>query len=169
MTAGAPRPALRVGRVVGAHGVRGEVRVEPLTSFPDRFAPGAQVEVDGRVLTIREVGGGSAQLVLRFEEVVDRDQAAGLQGAYLTVPLEQARPLPDGQFYHFQLVGLRVRDRHGRDLGTVVDVLEYPANDVLQVRGEQGEVLVPMVRAVVQAVDLEKGVIEVDLPEETEA
>ena len=168
MTAGAPGPALRVGRVIGAHGVRGEVRVEPLTDFPDRFRPGAQIEVDGRLLTIREVGGGGAQLVLRFAEVVDREQAAGLQGAYLTVPLEQARTLPEGHFYHFQLVGLRVRDRQGRHLGSVVDVLEYPANDVLRVSGGRGEVLVPMVRAVVQAVDLEAGVIEIDLPEETE-
>ena len=170
MTAEPTDPPLRVGRVIGAHGVRGEVRVEPLTDFPDRFRPGAQVDVDGRSLTISAVSGAGPQLLVRFREVADREQAAGLQGAYLTVPLREARALPEGHFYHFQLVGLRVRDRQGRDLGRVEEVLEYPANDVLRVSGGPGgEVLVPMVRAVVQSVDLAGGVIEVDLPEATEA
>lgn len=170
MSAGPPGPVLRVGRVIGAHGVRGEVRVEPLTDFPDRFRPGAQVEVDGRLMTISAVSGGGAQLLLRFQEVADREQAAGLRDAYITVPLAQARALPEGRFYHFQLVGLRVRDRQGRELGTVLEVLSYPANDVLRVGGGiRGEVLVPMVKAVVVSVDLGAGVIEIDLPEEADA
>jgi 16S rRNA processing protein RimM len=162
-------PALRIGRVLGAHGVRGEVRVEALTDFPERFSPGAQVEAGEQRLTIRTVARSGAELRLGFDEIPDREAAASLRGAYLTVPLAQARALPPDHFYHFQLVGLRVRDQSAGELGTVAEVLTYPANDVLRVQGRRGEVLVPMVKAVVRAVDLQAGVIDVDLPGESEA
>jgi 16S rRNA processing protein RimM len=164
-----PAPPLRIGRVLGAHGVQGDVRVESLTDFPERFHPGARVEVGGHRLTIRTVARYGDELRLRFDEINDRDAAAALLGAYLTVPLAEARALPADHFYHFQLVGLRVRDQAAGELGTVLEVLTYPANDVLRVQGGRGEVLVPMVKAIVRAVDLQAGVIDVDLKEESDA
>jgi len=167
VTPGAP-PDLRIGRVLKAHGVRGGVRVESLTDFPDRFAPGSQVTVAGRRLTIERSGVSEAGVLLTFAEITDREEAARLTGSYLTVPLSEARELPPERFYHFQLVGLQVIDRaSGRRLGTVAEVLTYPANDVLRVTDGAGERLVPMVRSVVLRVDLPGGTITVDLPDET--
>ena len=154
----------------GAHGVKGAVRVELLTDFRDRFQRGREVDVAGRHLTVassREQDGG---LLVTFEGVTDRDAAQALVGAYCTLPLSAARELPADRFYQFQLVGLTVFDtRRQRELGTVAEVLTYPANDVLRVIDGRSEVLIPMVKTVVRAIDPAGGRITVELPEETEA
>jgi 16S rRNA processing protein RimM len=86
------------------------------------------------------------------------------------VPLDDARPLPANQYYHFQLVGLKVFDIRGaRELGEVAEVLTYPANDVLRVTDGSREVLIPMIRSVVRSITLSEGRITVELDEETQA
>jgi 16S rRNA processing protein RimM len=165
-----PEPDLRIGRVLKAHGVKGALRVELLTDFPDRFAPGREVMIGGRRLTIARSEGQGGSLLVLFEGINDRDAAAQLAGGYCTVPLSQARPLPAGRYYHFQLVGLTVVDAHqARELGQVAEVLTYPANDVLRVTGRDREILIPMVRSVVRSIAPAEGTITVDLPEETPA
>jgi 16S rRNA processing protein RimM len=169
LPAGTGEDKLRIGRVLRAHGVRGVLGVEPLTDFLDRFTPGVQVFVDDRPLTIASMEQAEGALLLRFREVGDRTEAEKLAGAYLTLPLAQARRLPDDHFYHFELIGMEVLDASsGRQLGTVAEVLTYPANDVLRVSGLEGEVLVPMVKAIVRSVDKAARQIHVDLPEEVE-
>jgi 16S rRNA processing protein RimM len=165
-----PEPELRIGRVLKAHGLKGALRVELLTDFPDRFSPGAGLEVGGRRLTVarsEELDGG---LLVSFEGIADRSAAEPLVGAHCTVPLAEARRLPADRYYHFQLVGLRViESRNARELGRVVEVLPYEANDVLRVVGADRELLIPMVRSVVHAITPAEGTISVDLPEETRA
>jgi 16S rRNA processing protein RimM len=161
---------LRIGRVVRAHGVRGALRVEPLTDFLDRFQAGLRVLVENRVLTVASIEEADGALLLRFHEIGDRSEAEKLAGAYLTLPLSQARSLPRDHFYHFELVGMRVLEASSeRELGRVAEVLTYPANDVLRVDGPRGELLVPMVKAVVRSVDKARKRILVDMPEEVEA
>jgi 16S rRNA processing protein RimM len=163
-----PEPDLRIGRVLKAHGVKGAVRVELLSDFPDRFAPGQEVVVAGRRLTVARSQGEGGSLLVTFEGIDDRDAAAQLAGAYCTVPLAEARALPADRYYHFQLVGLTVVDaHHARELGQVAEVLTYPANDVLRVTGPNREILIPMIRSVVRSIAPAKGTITVDLPEET--
>jgi len=161
-------PALRIGRVLKPHGVRGGLRVESLTDFPDRFDAGRQVTVDGRLLTIARSQESEAGLIITFAGIDDPEEAGALRGAYITVPLGEARALPADRYYHFQLVGLRVIDNHDqKTLGTVEEVLSYAANDVLRVTGAGRERLVPMVSSVILEVDLGEGRITVDLREET--
>jgi 16S rRNA processing protein RimM len=165
-----PETDLRIGLVRSAHGLKGALRVELLTDFPDRFAPGREVEVAGRRLRVARSAEQPDGLLVTFEGIDDRNAAELLIGAYCTVPLEDARALPADQYYHFQLVGLRVFDVHGdRELGEVAEVLTYPANDVLRVTDGSREVLIPMVRSVVRAIAPSEGRITVDLPEETHA
>jgi 16S rRNA processing protein RimM len=165
-----PETDLRIGLVRSAHGLKGALRVELLTDFPDRFAPGREVEVAGRRLRVARSAEQPDGLLVTFEGIDDRNAAELLIGAYCTVPLEDARALPADQYYHFQLVGLRVFDVHGdRELGEVAEVLTYPANDVLRVTDGRREVLIPMVRSVVRAIAPSEGRITVDLPEEMQA
>ena len=153
-----------------AHGVKGALRVELLTDFPDRFVPGGEVTVGGRRLTIRGSEEVDGTLLVTFAGITDRRSAAMLAGSYITVPLADARALPADRFYHFQLVGLTVFNaRRGRELGKVAEVLSYPANDVLRVTDGDHEVLIPMVRDVVHKISPGDGTITVDLPEETQA
>lgn len=165
----AAEPALRIGRVLKAHGVKGALRIELLTDFPDRFAPGREVQVAGRRLTVARTEEQEGGLLVTFNGIEDRSAAEPLTGAYCTLPLTEARRLPADRFYHFQLVGLTVFDaRYGREIGRVAEVLTYEANDVLRVTGGDREILIPMVRSVVRSITPADGVITVDLPEETE-
>jgi 16S rRNA processing protein RimM len=165
-----PETDLRIGLVRSAHGVKGAVRVELLTDFPDRFAPGREASVGGRRLRVARSSEQPDGLLVTFEGIDDRNAAEELVGAYCTVPLGEARALPDDRYYHFQLVGLRVFDtRSDRDLGQVAEVLTYPANDVLRVTNGTNEVLIPMIRGVVRTIAPSEGRITVELDEETQA
>jgi 16S rRNA processing protein RimM len=165
-----PEPDLRIGRVLKAHGVKGALRVELLTDFPDRFAPGQEIAVAGRRLKVARSEELDRSMLVTFEGINDRTAAEPLVGAYVTVPLGEARALPADQYYHFQLVGLTVIDsRHARELGRVAEVLSYPANDVLRVTDGSHETLIPMIRSVVRSIAPAEGTITVELQEETRA
>jgi 16S rRNA processing protein RimM len=163
-----PEPELRIGRLIKAHGVKGAFRLELLTDFPDRFAPGREVLVAGRPLRVARSEEQNGSMLVTFEGINDRTAAEPLAGSYVTVPLADARALPPDQYYHFQLVGLTVVDaRRARELGKVEEVLSYAANDVLRVTDGKREILIPMIRSVVRSIAPSEGTITVDLPEET--
>lgn len=169
-TTSGPAPRLRVGRVLRALGLDGSVRVESLSDFPDRFRRGATLRIGTRDLTVEAARQQGDEFVIRFAGITDRRTAEDFEGEYLTVPLDEARALPVDRFYHFQLVGLTVLDAKTRaPIGVVVDVVSNPANDILRVADGGREVLVPLVRAVVKAVDPGERTIAVDLPEAEEA
>ena len=148
---------VRVARVVRAHGLHGQIALELLGGGPDRLPSGSEVLFEGRPLVVEESRPAGTHLLCRLRGVEDRAAAARLVGGYLEVPAGQARPLPQGEYFHFQLVGLRVVDERGADRGLVSDVQPYPANDVFVVTTPEGETLVPAVRAAVLEVDLEGG------------
>jgi 16S rRNA processing protein RimM len=165
---GAEVTSLRIGQILKPYGKDGSVEVESLTDFPDRYRPGSRLEVGSRWLTVAKLRHAGDALFVKFAEIEDRESAERLRGAYVTVPLNQARPLPDGRFYPFQLVGLTVVDRNlGKTLGKVTEVLPYDANDVLRVSDGSQEVLIPMVRSIVRSIEPAEGRIEVEMPDQT--
>jgi 16S rRNA processing protein RimM len=158
-------PLLRAAHVRRPHGVRGELRVEPLGGDAARFEPGLalRVEAGGRPLVVASSrAAGDGDVLLALEGVTSRDAADALRGAYLCVEPRHARHLgPDEWFVH-QLVGLRAVSAEGDGLGVVEDVEEYTTQEVLVVRDEAGRVRrLPMVRAFVERVDLDGGIIVV--------
>ena len=151
-----------VGRVVRAHGVRGEVGINPHTEVEDRFAPGAVLSLeDGRSLTVKAIRRHRGRPLLAFEGVEDRDAAERLRGAYLFVPVEALSPLPEGSFWPHELEGCEVVTTDGRSLGVLAEVLRGPANDVWVARGDEGDTLIPALKDVVASVDLDGRRIEV--------
>ncbi|MEA2681725.1 MAG: rRNA processing protein RimM [Chloroflexota bacterium] len=164
-----PPASVRVGFVRRAVGLTGEVEVEQLGDNPRRFEPGSVVRAAGSEVRVERAHstGGSAWR-LKLVGIDGRDAADRLRGQYLEVPAAELEELPEGQYYQWQLIGLQVYDTGGRKLGRLAEVLEYPANDVYQVEGQAGEVLVPALRDVVREVDLESGRMVVDLPAEEE-
>ena len=154
-----------VGRVRAPRGLVGEVKVEPLTDFPDRFAPGETVWVRGRRLVVEGTRQHRKDLLLKLKGIDRPEDAEGLRDCLLEVPESELRPLAEGEFYRFQVVGLRVYDREGRALGEVVEVLPTRSNDVYVVRGALGELLVPAIDDVVKEVDVGGGRIVVELME----
>ena len=113
-----------VGRVGKSHGLDGSFVVEDASDAPERFEVGAELVVEGepaKVLGRRQARG---RPVIRLDRRVPR-------GAALEVPREELAPPGDGEYYVFQLVGLRVEEEGGEPLGTVTDVIPGVANDVL--------------------------------------
>jgi len=160
-------PQLSIGQIVGASGLRGEVRLHIWTHFPERIPHLGQVYVEGEGTPRRLLGARvrGTVAVLRLEGIETRDQAEALRGRVLRIDLAQAAPLAADEYYHFQVLGLRVVDENGRSLGEVVEILETGANDVYLVRSESGEILLPALRSVVLEIDLDRRVMMVRPPQ----
>lgn len=147
---------LVVGVIRRPHGVRGEVLVAVETDNPVRFRPGQRLEVEGlgerAVLSTR---GTRDAPIVRLEGIEDRAAAEQLRGRELRVPIADARAAAEGYLWA-DLVGLRVEDEEGRELGTVVEVLRPGGDvDVFVVRDADGrELLLPAIESVVRRVDL---------------
>lgn len=164
---------LTVGRVVKAHGVTGEVVVEVRTDDPEmRFAPGAVLRAKRsdhreRNYVVEAVRAHGSRLLVRLEEVADRDAADALRGSLFVIDSEDLPPIDEPDtYYDHQLEGLRVRTTAGRDIGTVAEVLHTAAGELLAVnRGQGGELLVPFVSAIVTSVSLDSRIVEIDPPE----
>ena len=158
-----PEPRyLLVGRVLRPHGVRGELRVQIITDYPERLAqhncfylarPDFPQEV--RRYPVEGLRVHKKVLLLKLDGCDDRNVADELRGMLVQIPIEEAVPLEEGEYYLFQLIGVQVETESGEWLGRVVEVIETGANDVYVVRGPRGEVLLPAVDEVVLGLDLE--------------
>ena len=164
---------LVVGRVVKAHGVSGEVVVEVRTDDPDtRFAPGAQLRArprgggPQRTYVVDSAREHSGRMLVRLADVANRTAAEALRGSVFLVDTEDLPPIDDpDEFYDHQLEGLQVVTTTGIAVGSVAEVLHTAAGELLSVRSEQGEVLVPFVSAIVTSVSVADRTIEIDPPE----
>ena len=155
-----------IGRVGAAHGIRGELRVIPLTDFPERFAALREVMVGDELLHIESVKPQGKNFLMRFREYTVREDAQKLTGRLLTVARAEAAPLDEGEYYVFDIVGLTVYDEENNELGTVENVLRTGSNDVYAVRSEDGrEILIPALRKVVRTIDVPNGRMTVRLSE----
>ena len=155
-----------VGRVADAYGVRGHIKVRSFTDQPENLLDFQRWELSKK--------SGECQLYLVFssqihgkfvtaklEGVDTRDQALELKGSDIQIPIGDFPNLPEGDYYHFQLLGLKAIDIDGTVYGQVDRVMQTGANDVLVVEGENS-CLIPYIPDVIKTVDLETGVIRVE-------
>lgn len=164
-----PAEPILVGVVAKAHGIQGEVVVDPLTDTAGRFDPGrvlAALLPNGTARTLKVATSRPFQdrLLVRFEGIETRNDAETLRGSELTIRRDQVAPLPEGRYYRFELVGLAARLPDGRRLGTVEEVFATGSNDVLVIRGGDAEILIPLLDSVVRSIDPKGGAIVVDPP-----
>jgi 16S rRNA processing protein RimM len=159
-----------VGRIGKAHGIRGEVSVEPRTDEPERrFAAGAVLRTEaprggtppgpGRPpqLTVSVARRHQDRLLVTFEEIRDRTAAEAARGLLLSVEVDPGEsPEDPEEYYDHQLVGLAVVTTEGHDVGTVTGVVHTAGQDLLEVATDHGEALVPFVAALVPVVDLQR-------------
>jgi 16S rRNA processing protein RimM len=167
-----PSDDLRVvGRVVKAHGLRGELVVEPSTDQADqRFAPGTVLAISGvparSSLTITAARWHSGRLLVTVDEVTDRDTAEALRRGVLRAEASDADIADDDEFHDHQLEGLRAELTDGSLVGTVTSVLHGAGGELLVVEPPEGDdLLVPFVTAIVPTVDLAGGRVVLDPPE----
>lgn len=155
-----------VGEVVGAFGVRGEVKVVPLTDFPDRFERTATIYVGDEHMPykVRSARSHKTQVLLTLEGVESADAAERLRGSRLWIPAGELHPLAEDQYYLHDMIGLRVRHVDGTSLGTIRDVVPSAGADLYVVRNDTtgAETLLPAVKAFIKQVDVAGGVVVVD-------
>lgn len=160
---------IAVGEIVKAQGIKGEVKVIPLTDNPARF---------GKLRRVFLQNGNSLQelqletyrlfkqfILLKFEGVDDMNAANALGRGLLLIPRVERLKLPPGRYYHDEIEGLKVYQTTGEYLGEIERILETGSNDVYVVKGDSGEILIPALKSVVKLIDTDLGRMEVDLPD----
>jgi 16S rRNA processing protein RimM len=155
-----------IGQVRRAHGTGGEVVIEPVSGTFERFRDLKRVLVrdkDGiRETSVTSVRKKGDLVVAKIEGIDDRASAQALASAELGVKRQDVWPLPEGSYYIFDVVGSKVVATDGREIGTVEDVLGMPANDVLVVRTDKGEALLPVTKNVVKKIDVKAKTVVIE-------
>ena len=154
-----------VGRILSPWALQGDLKVEPLTDFPERFAVGGSLYVDGVAYTIEGCRWHKGKVYIKLSGIDDATAAEALRQRLLEVPEDELKPLSEGEYYQFQILGLQVRTTEGQPLGKVSQILSTGSNDVFVVHGEGGELLIPALDDIVKAIDLDGGWMEVELVE----
>ena len=169
---------IAIGKIVTTHGIKGEVKILPLTDFIDRFYDTETVMVEHPTgkrqrMTLETVRIHKKMVIIKFTEIPDTNSALTWVHALLTVGRDELVPLPEGQYYIFDIIGLEVWTDDGELLGTLVDVLKPGANDVYVVRltpevrqrssDKSGDVLLPVIDDVIKETDLSRKRITVHL------
>lgn len=152
-----------IARVLAPWGIRGEVKVESMTDFSDRFARGETVYLRGSPVTI-ESGRLHAKLfILKIATIASRDEAEAIRGLFLEIPSDRIHSLPEGQYYRFQLMDIRVLSTEGKSLGRVSDIIQTGSNDVYEISSDSGKFLIPATDEVIKSIDLSEGFMVIEL------
>lgn len=167
-----PDGCIAVAHIVGVHGLRGEVKVELYTDFPERFAPGVVLLVGENLAeeTIEQVREHKTHLLIKFAGVDNRTAAEELRNLWIFVDEADAAPLEEGAYWIHDIIDLEVVTDQGKPIGRITDVLATGSNDVYVV-APQGdfnhgnEILLPALDDVILAVDLAQGRMTVHLPD----
>ncbi len=156
-----------LGRVVAPFGVRGDLKVFPLTDIPNRFTQVEEVYLGPQHLPYRIASARPYKgtlLLLHLAGIESANQAEELSGQTMEIPLSHIAPLPPDQYYVHDLLGLRVETSAGQVLGIIKDILPTGGNDVYVVEEQSSkrEVLVPAVKEMVKRIDIAAGVLILD-------
>ncbi len=159
---------LVIGKLRRPHGVHGEILMDIITDFPERIKAGTRVFVGPQheeqiIHSVRGRGTASTLLVV-FEAFNNPEEVGVLRNQYMYVRAEDRPPLPQGEYYHHQLIGLPVLTDEGQVLGVLSEILENAANDVYVVRPKQGaDILLPAIDSVILDIDLQQREMRVHL------
>ncbi|HEV3471963.1 MAG TPA: ribosome maturation factor RimM [Actinomycetota bacterium] len=156
---------LLAGEIGKPHGLAGEVYVVVISDDPRRFEPGARLHhADGRILTVETARHHRDRFLVKFEGIEDREGAAGLRGA-LYVGGDEVRDLEEDEYWLHDIVGCDVMTTDGATVGRVSDVINGPAQDLLEVATSDGPRLVPVVKDILVSVDVVSRRVVIDPPE----
>ena len=170
---------LVIAEIVAPFGVKGGVKANVLSAYPERFAqlkekvvytaPGVDLKPDSprtaRQIVNVHMARGDKQVIFYFEGFTTVEAAETLRGQSVAVTLHDAVPLEEGEYYIFQLMGLDVYTTQGELLGKVTDVLELASNNVYEVKGATRTYLLPSIPDVVKKIDLAANRMDVEMIE----
>lgn len=162
-----------VGKITGFHGVKGELKVFPLTNNRDRFYELNRVflakeDKSKNLFTdykvhIENVFYHKGNIIVKLKEFKSRDEVKNLKGYFISILKSERPALPEGEYYYDEIIGLEVFNENGDYLGTITEINETGSNDVYIVREGENEFLLPALKQVVKEIDLENGKMKVEL------
>jgi 16S rRNA processing protein RimM len=153
---------LVIGRVLAPHGIDGAFRMTILTDFPERLASLRRVYLgdEPKPRRVRRAQLHPPHALMWLAGFTDEKAVEPFRGALLRIDHEQAAPLPEGEYYYWQLIGATVVDEAGAALGVLLEIIETGANDVYVLRTPSGgELLLPAINEVILNVDADRGLI----------
>lgn len=161
-----PPEFLVVGRIVRPHGIRGVLIVEPLSKFIADIRPGMVIYLgcNQDAVNVLQFSPHRKRYLLIIETSNSREDAEMYRDKTVYLRFEDTDPIPEGEYYDWQLLGMNVRTENGENLGNLEEIIETGANDVYVVRTDQGkEILIPAIESVIKTVDLENNRLFVHL------
>jgi 16S rRNA processing protein RimM len=163
---GSPNPGepvyLTIGRLGKPHGLDGGIIFYVITDFPERLKKGKKVFIGESKLPvhIQSVKEHSRGLIFQFEEFSTIDEIEGFKTFYVYVDSQELPKLPEGEYYHHQLIGLKVFDPQGNEIGILHNILETGANDVYLIKNsDQKEILIPALLDLIKKIDIENNMM----------
>ena len=155
---------LETGQIVNTHGLRGEMRVLPWADSPEFLLGLPRFFIDGKEFPVESCRVQKTCVLLKLKGVDDVDAARALRGK--TIFLDRADVQLSKETYFIQdLIGLRVLDQNGAEIGSITEVIQLPKHDVYVVRGEDGEYQIPAVKEFIKKTDMEAGTVDAVLIE----
>jgi 16S rRNA processing protein RimM len=157
-----------VGQVLRPHGLRGELKVLPLTDRTERFEKirryhfQANTGQQGEWINLVQFRWQGKYLIMKFEGIESYESAEKYRDTFLEIPRNTCAPLEDDQYYVADLIGLHVRTSDGLSVGTLKEVLQETAQDIYVVHAGSKDVLIPAVRQFIKQIDLDRGEMVVE-------
>ena len=149
---------ITIGKTRKTFGVKGEIKIEPMTDHPERFKDLRRVYLtsprgEEKACTVTSVRYMNGEPVLLLKGYDTPEKSRELNGWLVQVPREEAVPLPEGQYYWFELIGMEVESEAGEKLGTIIDIFETGSNDVYVLKAGKKEIYLPATREVIRQID----------------
>lgn len=158
---------ISIGKIVGISGNKGEVKVEILTDFPERFKNLKKVYIEKNKemseLEIENVNYRDNSVIIKFAGIENIKMAKKLLNSYLKIETKDLVKLKEGQYYYFQIIGLNVETLEGKKIGKITEIIKTGSNDVYVVSQNGKEILIPAIKEVVKEIDLENKIMKVCL------
>jgi 16S rRNA processing protein RimM len=163
------REWVRIGQLGSPHGVRGEIKLYPLSDVPGRFDHLQEVRWtdsgSSRILRVRALRASGSFFLIAFDGTESPEQAQALARGFLEIPRGSSDDLPPGRYFIDEMVGLTVEDETGAVLGTLTGIYQTGANDIYEISGAEGDWLLPALKSLVLGVDLKNRRMRVRVPE----
>lgn len=159
---------LTIGKLQRTHGVKGEILMEVLTDFPERVTVGNLVYIGAQhtEYTVASVRSTNDKILISFDGLSDCDQVSILRNQLVYIKTEDANTLPEGEYYHHEIMGMQVFDEGDNLIGTITEILVTGANDVYVIASVSGEeILLPAIKSVVISIDRQLKKMIVRMPE----
>lgn len=162
---------LQIGKIINTHGIRGELKIIPLTDEPKRFDKLKWTYISEGIFenmkkyNVENVRYHKNFVYLKFKEINDLNDAEKFKSLYIIIDRKDAVTLPENSFFICDLIGIDVFDNSGRILGKLKEILETGSNDVYIVKNQNGnEVLIPALKSIVKEISIKNSKMVVSLP-----